>query len=92
MKKLFMMAIFLSALFCGCGEGPQEKAYDEALKSEEAVALTITSSAPMLIMKYSNVIAIDPKTKWAKRSQNRIDLLRGIMQDDQNAQRGRTGR
>jgi hypothetical protein len=92
MKKPFAMAIILSALLSGCGESPQEKAYHEALKSEAAAAMTISSAAPSLIANYSHVIDLDPKTEWAVKSQNRIKLLREIMQEDQNAQGSAAGR
>ena len=93
MTKPFVLLLFFSALVCGCSESPQEKAYDQALDSERAAAQTIAAEAPALIADYTNVINLDPTTKWAKRSQNQNrSHSRGIMQDEQNEQRAKSGR
>jgi hypothetical protein len=89
MKKPLIIGIILSALAGGCGESPQEKAYDEALQVEGQFAMSPAQAAPKLIVQYQNVISMDPNTIWADKARNRIDLLQKISQDDQDAQRAR---
>jgi len=87
--RLLTIGLLLSAILCGCGGSPQEKAYDEALRMEDQFGATPAQAAPRLIVQYKDVISMDPSTVWAHRAQTRVDLLEKIRQDDQDSRRAK---
>ena len=73
----------IALLLVGCAENPQEKAFYEAQKAEQDAVLVAGLVAPVTISEYKEVISMNPKSKWAEKAQERIDLLTKLWQQEQ---------
>jgi hypothetical protein len=89
MNMRFAAVLLASCLAWGCGETPQEKAYDQALQTEGEFANTPGQAAPMLIDQYEKVVDMDSGSKCAERARKRIEMLRTIRKDYENSQGAR---
>jgi len=56
----------------GCGNSAQQKAYEHAAKAEQQVT---AENAATIIAEYKQVIALEPGSDWAKKSQARIEAV-----------------
>ncbi|MBI5766158.1 MAG: hypothetical protein HZA93_00060 [Verrucomicrobia bacterium] len=87
MKTLKILEAIVFFGLCACAPSPQETAYYAALKKEQDLAVAGGAVAIVSIVEYRNVIAMDPKSKWADRAQQRLDVVTKLYQDSQNARR-----
>jgi hypothetical protein len=75
MKSKSMLLVALILGLAGCGhESPQQLAYDAAYKQEQDYAMAAGEAAPLIIMKYQEVIRMDPNSNVARKAQARIDV------------------
>src|SRR6185312_1474319 len=85
MRNFLLVGAMSLVLACGCTESPQEKAFYEVKDLEQQYALMLPGLAPDLILRYEEVIQMNPKSKWADKAQQRVDFLQKLAQDDRNA-------
>jgi outer membrane protein assembly factor BamD (BamD/ComL family) len=85
MKKKISVVLLCAVFLGACSPSPQETAYYEAQKAEQDAVMVAGALAPLTIQKYQEVIRMDPKSRWAEKSQKRIDVLQKAMQDYQRS-------
>jgi len=71
--------VFLVTAACG-GDSAQEQAYERAAKLEQGYT---TETAPAIIAEYRKVIALEPGTAWAEKSEARISAVEARVKADE---------
>ena len=69
---VFTLWIGLVLFVGGCGNSAQQKAYEQAAKTEQQLTM---ENAAAIIPKYKQVIALQPGTEWARKAQARIEAV-----------------
>jgi hypothetical protein len=74
-RHLCVVLGLLFSVLClcsGCGNAEQAQAYARAEQAEQRFSL---ETAPAIIADYRRVIALDPKSDWAKKAGARIHAV-----------------
>jgi hypothetical protein len=69
---VLVSGIGLVPFVVGCGNSAQQKAYEQAAQAEQQFA---AENASAIIAEYKQVIALQPGSEWAKKTQARIEAV-----------------
>lgn len=75
-----LLIILAALVLSGCGNSEQKEAYYKALEFERSSYMAGRSYSA--IGRYDKVIKMNPRSNWADKAQQRIDVIRQNINSD----------